>query len=118
MREGEAESHLRREHGREIARAEQPDFGHGNVVGHGANAFEGMIRREAVIEKPEEMCKALGEIVGFEGLASAAKRESRERIRAGGAAESEIDAAGVKRFEDAKRFRNFQRRVIWQHDAA
>ncbi len=71
-----------------------------------------------MIEKCEQIFEARGEIVGLEGFARAAQRESRERIGAGGAAESEIDAAGMQRLEDAKRFRNFQRRVIRQHDAA
>ena len=60
-----------------------------------------------MIEKREQVFEARGKIVGLEGLAGAAQRQSRERIGAGGASESEIDAAGMQRLEDAKRFRNF-----------
>jgi hypothetical protein len=39
-------------------------------------------------------------------------------IGAGRAAESEIDAAGEQRFKCAELFRDDERRMIWQHDAA
>ena len=118
VREGEAQTHPRGKLGGKIARAEQPDFRHGDVVRHGANALERMIRRKAVIEKREQVLQPCGKIVGAEQFARTAQRQRGERVSAGRAAEAEIDAAGMQRLENAKRFGDLQWRVIRQHHAA
>ena len=62
--------------------------------------------------------EARGKIVGAEHFAGPAQRERGKRVSAWRAPDAEVHAARVQRLEDAKRFRDFQRRVIRQHHAA
>ena len=48
----------------------------------------------------------------------AAERPHRGGVGAGGAAEAEVDAAGVERLQRPELLGDHQRRVVWQHDAA
>ena len=48
----------------------------------------------------------------------AAQRQGGALVGARGAAEPEVDASGVQRFERAELFGDYQRRMVRQHDAA
>ena len=85
-----------------IARAQQPDFGHRNVVGHGANALEGMIGGKPWSRNASRSSSRAGKSSALERFARAAQRQGGERIGARRAAEPEIDAAGMQRLQHAK----------------
>ena len=62
--------------------------------------------------------EALEEVVVGAHVLAMAERQRGQRVGAGGAADAEVDAAGMQRFEHLEALGDHQRRVVRQHHAA
>ncbi len=117
-REGEADANCGGDLRAVVARTEQPDRRQRDIDRHGPHRPEGVIRRELVGGEGEQFPQLGGEVVRRQRLARAAEGEGGQLIRAGGAANAEVDPPRIERFQDAEGLDDFERRVIRQHDAA
>jgi len=77
-----------------------------------------MTLRKGIVFEQEKLLKPLQKVVFAETLLPPPQRIGRDRIRAGRAAEPEIDAAGKQRLEHLEAFSHHERRVVGQHDTA
>src|ERR1700758_5466159 len=82
-----------------VAGAEQPDRRQRRVVGHRHDIVVGVPRREIARLPQYELVQPFQEIVALAAVETAAQRIGRGTIRAGRAAETEIDAAGEQRLK-------------------
>ena len=79
---------------------------------------EWMFGRKAAALQQHELLEALQEIVAFARVLAPAERIGGDRVGAGRAAETEIDAARKQGFQHFESFGHHERRVVHQHDAA
>src|SRR6201984_3750208 len=100
VREGKAESELGGALRAEIARAEQPSLGRGDVGRHRLHVAKRMLLDEIVGEKAEQLVELLRKIVRENGLPGAAQSQCGYRIGAGRTAQTEGHASRVQRLED------------------
>ena len=110
---GEGQAELGGQRSREGAGAEQSDGDIAALAGDGADGLIGPVRAQVALQLAEqggEVVAGLREIAaeGAHGLV----------VAAGGAAQPEVDAAGVECVEGAELLGNDKRGVVGQHDAA
>src|SRR6266481_284412 len=118
VREGKSCTHGSGELRTVAARSEKPDRRQRDVLRHRAHGTERMTLRKGIVFEQEKLLKPLQKVVFAETLLPPPQRIGRDRIRAGRAAEPEIDAAGKQRLEHLEAFSHHQRRMVRQHDAA
>src|SRR5207237_10817052 len=82
-----------------------------------AHAFEGMAVGKRAVEMRDEILDLLRKMPRV-GKAAAGDGVRRARIATGRASEPEIDAAGIKRFQHAKRLGDAKRAVVGKENAA
>ena len=108
-RQAQRRGHLRAKR----AGAENPD-GHPQAgAGHRLHGLTGL----RVGQELHHLEHVVGEVVGI-GVQRAPKGHRCGPVRARGATQAEIDAAGEQRLQRAKLFGNLQGRVVRQHDPA
>src|SRR5579862_5089233 len=117
VRERKAEPELGSELGAEVAGAQQPDFGHTHIHGHGLHVAERMLFRKIIGYETKKLVELLRKFIRENGLAGTPERERGDGVGAGRASEAEINPTGMQRFEHAKLLSNMKRGVIWQHHA-
>ena len=110
--EGEGKCERCRQARAEVARSEEGD---GHIAVMAGNGFDGL----AGLVEPigAQLFERFGKVVAGLGEA-AAEGAHGEEVAAGGAAEAEVDAAGIQSFEGAELFGDNQGCVIGEHDAA
>jgi len=101
MRESERQAELGGERAAVIGGAEQPDLRGGVDLGLQPHALEGMLVGQAAVEVLAQLPHLLREVARF-GHHAAADRVRGARAAAWGAADAEVDAAGIERFQHAK----------------
>ena len=77
----------------------------------------GVLVREAVTEKRQQLADLGGKLGAGVGVDAPAQGVGRERIGAGGPAQREIDTARVHGQQGSERLSDLQRRVVGKHDA-
>ncbi len=111
--EGEGQAEHGRQLGAEQAGAQEPDRHAQAGARHRLHGLAGLGGAEVGLQ----LHHVLGEAVGPAGEV-AAERAGGGLIGAGGAAEAEVDAAGIERLERAELLGDHQRGMVGQHDAA
>ena len=123
--EGVGKAFLRGGGGGPHGGAEQPDVGCACGGGHHADVAErvwafgvGVLGPALGVQEGAELGQLLGEVVFVGCVAVAAESIGLKLAAAGGAADAEVDAVGEHRVERAEDFRNLERSVVREHDAA
>ena len=115
-REGQAE--LAGQVGAVVARPEQPE---GGLVAAGRGGLDrrvGVPLREAAGEVGDQLGQELGEVLAVRALGAAAEGVGGGRVRARGAADAQVDAAGGERLQHPELLGDDQRGVVGQHHTA
>ena len=77
-----------------------------------------MVHRQAVVEKAQQVGNLVREMLDAERPRPVLQGDCGQLVAARGAADAEIDPAGIERLQHAELLGHFQRAVMAQHDPA
>jgi hypothetical protein len=115
--EGIGQAELRGGVGAPTTGAEEPDLGTARHFRLNEDAIEGMLLREAVVEKGEHLNQTLREVIAA-ALVYPLQGVRLERCPTGRPADAEVYAVGVERVEHAEALGDLQRAVMRQQHGA
>ena len=115
----ERQAAFRGEQRRVDAGTEQPDFGCGVRGGRaGFHAWKRMGGVGLVVQIVHDMIHLLGKVLDVAHRPGIGQRRRGALIAARGAADPQIDPAGIERLQHPKRLGHFERTIVRQHDPA
>ena len=117
MRESKAQAQRGGERAAVVRRTEQPDRRCSRSRGHRLDPAERVVRRQRIVEEPDEILHLLGETVGGRILA-VGQRLRGQHVAAGRTAQAEVDASGEQGLQHAEHFCHLERAVVEQYAAA
>ena len=116
--EGEAQPDAARQLRAVVARAQEPDRRHRDILRHHADRAERMALRKPARLPAQELLEPLQEIVVRAHLLASAQCQRGPRVGTGRTADAEIDAARIEPFEHLEPLRHHQGRMVRQHHPA
>ncbi len=116
MREGEGDAEVRRVGAAVVARPQHPDRRRSFRLGERADAGEGVVDRQRVVQESVEVLHHVGKVVRADRRA-VGERARRGEVAAGRAADAEIDSPRVEGLEDSEGLGDLVGAVMRQHDA-
>ena len=115
VREGEREAEDARQLCAVAARTEQPDGRLVAPAGDGRDPGVGVALGEATGEERHELAEGAREVLVGERVGRAAQRACRDAVGSRGAADPEVDAAGVEGLEHPELLGDHQRGMVREH---